>query len=544
MGKNKPSFRKLWMFPRNMRRIEPWKLVKVCTVLDNNAGIVGNQQVQDQLYAILARDGVKAQSNPNGVHNAGGFRTYLSQLACLGLFWQDPQTLKYIPTYAGDCLMQGGEPLKVLRCQLLRMQYPSVYGLGSQVKIDPSLKIKPLCFLITLLQDDRLGRQLSAQDMAIAVVYAHTWKDYEGCVQKILALRQANGDLSKIIVCDEDLKTPKRYENKGTGKSLRELGLEDVVNIANTAKNYLQAALLIVPDGKVNKREVFALNDDPAVLAEIAPYLKEKTKIEPLVEGHEAAWQQRYGRYDKQKAVRSLQTRHRVDPFLVSIKVSYIAALESDPFGFNESAFITDQAQRWGRHPSDIAKAITSIKPHTTTVERDSVLAAAVSGGTESEILERAVCSLFKRLGFESSLQIGQRKAKRRGGFPDVYIRTRSLNKCAMADSKASSRYDFGLGDTMKLSSYYKDCELELTENVDAARSSFFLYVAGGFHRQTSTIEHKLAECAKDYARPVSAITIQALLDLAAQAGQVTPAQIMSAFEQGKYFTSSAQIMP
>lgn len=88
-------------------------------------------------------------------------------------------------TYAGEQLIGGNNPAAILRCQ----QYPSVYGLGSQVRIHPNLKVKPFVFLVRLLRDERLGCELSCQDMAVPVIYGRTDADYEHCVTKILDLR-------------------------------------------------------------------------------------------------------------------------------------------------------------------------------------------------------------------------------------------------------------------------------------------------------------------------------------------------------------------
>ena len=79
------------------------------------------------------------------------------------------------------------------------MQYPSVYGLGSQVRIDPGMKVKPFVFLVRLLQDERLGGYLGSEDLAVPVVYGRRMDDFELCVRKILELR-AGKSLRDVIV--------------------------------------------------------------------------------------------------------------------------------------------------------------------------------------------------------------------------------------------------------------------------------------------------------------------------------------------------------
>lgn len=128
------------MFPRNIRRIEPWKISQIASLIQAAMGEVGNQALQDDLYAQLSKLGVKRekQNDGTGVSDPGGFRTYLAQLACLGLFYVSKDKT-YVPTYAGEVLIQGKNPVGVLRCQLLRLQYPSVYGWGHNVQIDPAM---------------------------------------------------------------------------------------------------------------------------------------------------------------------------------------------------------------------------------------------------------------------------------------------------------------------------------------------------------------------------------------------------------------------
>lgn len=48
-----PKFRTMWMFPRNIRKIEAWKLVQISQLLEACTGNTTSQTVQDQLYDQL-----------------------------------------------------------------------------------------------------------------------------------------------------------------------------------------------------------------------------------------------------------------------------------------------------------------------------------------------------------------------------------------------------------------------------------------------------------------------------------------------------------
>ena len=166
-----PQYRRSWMFPRNIRRIEPWKMDQIINVLLACQGDTTSQEVQDFLYDELENLGIKRPKNEGGVRNPGGMRTYFAQLASLGLVWQDDNKV-YHATRAGEALKNHQEPLKVIRTQLLRLQFPSAYGKGQNIKMHPDIRVKPFVFLLRLIDDSRL-RYLTDEEIAIPVLYGH-----------------------------------------------------------------------------------------------------------------------------------------------------------------------------------------------------------------------------------------------------------------------------------------------------------------------------------------------------------------------------------
>ena len=175
----KPVYRTMWMLPRNIRKIEPWKLVQIANIICACDAQISDQRVQNTLYSQLCELGIKVDTNPNGVVNPGGFRTYLAQLACLGFFFKDPSDNSFKLTYAGEKLISGDHPLQVLRCQLMRMQCPSVYGLGQNVRFSPTMKVKPFVFLVKLLQDPLLDFKLNDKEIGLAVIYGRTFNTFK-----------------------------------------------------------------------------------------------------------------------------------------------------------------------------------------------------------------------------------------------------------------------------------------------------------------------------------------------------------------------------
>ena len=516
-----PKFRTMWMFPRNIRKIEAWKLVQISQLLEACTGNTTSQTVQDQLYDQLENLGLKCKANAHGVKNPGGMRTYFAQLSCLGLFWQDHDR-GYSSTFAGEELINARSPLRILRCQLLRMQYPSVYGLGRNVSVDPSMKVKPFVFLIELWQDPRLGGYLTCLDIAVAVVYGRTHKCHDICVEKILKVRET-GDLATVIESVDDVRTPKRYHEHNPEEDLAR-GIQDAKDIANTAKNYLESAQLIVTDAEDNKR--FELNEDVCVQGDICTWMDER--IEPLDPDHLAAWQQRFGRYTKTKSIRSRSTQ-QINGEKALVCSNFINAVTEAPYAFNLQAFINDQAATYGKTPAEIGLLISGVRDRVANIERDTIKQAAASGGREAISLEKAVTGIFRKLGFDLSEHIGQKTASNReGGYPDIRIRASGMTECGFGDSKATMNYGLPLNDTIKLKTYYKDCWQEFD---DKTPSKFFLYIAGGFGKSAKAVESSLQKCSESYGQPVSAVTVDALLDLVEMTNPPPAAKLMDAFQ-------------
>lgn len=145
------------------------------------------------------------------------------------------------------------------------------------------------------------------------------------------------------------------------------------------------------------------------------------------------------------------------------------------------------------------------------------------------------------RLGFDESEHIGQKKAPRDGGYPDIRVKASTMQTCGFADTKATSRYGMDTNDTNKLSLYYKDCWAEFP---DQAPSSFFMYIAGGFDgKDAASVLNTLERCTQKYGRPVCAITVNAMLRLVRMNNRPGPEALVRAFSQRAYYRSVESII-
>lgn len=532
----KPQYRKMWMFPRNIRRITPWKIVQVAAVLSACSGPATDQEVQDELYGQLERLGVKVPRNEYGVANAGGMRTYFAQLACLGLFWRVPDRGVYLTTHAGDELMRTAEPVRVLRCQVLRMQYPSAYGFGNNVRVSPELRVKPFVFLLDLLQEPKLKGWLTQDEIAVAVVYGRTFRDFDSCVEKILKLR-AGLTLRDVIRSVDDVRTPKRWHENDPETDL-DSGITDARNIANTAKNYMQAVGLIEPDASDATR--YVLTTDECALKDIVEWSNRNVDAVDSDERMMTNWQQRYGRYDQTQAPRRPDQKTAANGLAAMVQLAFRNAVSTSPCILDVSEFIAQTALRWSRPESEIGRIIEPLLPAVPSMEREAIQQFCDSKGERAIELEHAMTAVFKKLGFEESEHVGQKVAPNRlGGFPDIRVLSKAAGVCGFADTKATPNYGFGAGDVVKLGAYYKDCAAEFEDKMP---SSFFIYIAGGFRQSVDAMEKRLRQAGDLYGHPVSAIPALALFDLAAQPDRPTAGSLGKAFLRGGFFATAAEI--
>jgi hypothetical protein len=283
------------MFPRNIRRLHPWKIAQICSLLRQELqGNIwsGNQSIQNAFCKALEAANLKragVQYDPK----SGGPRTYLAQLKCLGLvFEREDGTIWF--TKAGEDLAEGKPPLPILQRLLLRHQYPSVYSQLRNIKIHPEIRVKPFLFVLRLLADSRI-KTLNNEELIIPVTYGHNDDCFELCVEKILSIRKSN-DLQGIAEPRTALYTP-RTAKRGVPASFK-----DVKNIANTCKNYLQGACFIAAE-RIDGKEIIKINEETLPLINIET---RRSRIFIPINGGEESFQRAYGCLDRAKDTRSL----------------------------------------------------------------------------------------------------------------------------------------------------------------------------------------------------------------------------------------------
>ncbi|MBI9096343.1 MAG: hypothetical protein JEY71_15865 [Sphaerochaeta sp.] len=397
--------RRVWMFPRNIRNIEPWKLHQILTVLMEyvQTSDMSSQKVQDLLYSILASIGIKRDAMLRDP-KSGGMRTYFAQLECLGLVYKTSKK-SYEFTIAGEMMRDGIEPQKVLQFALLRHQYPSSYSNGQNIKIDQRIKIKPFIFILMLLHDERLAAYITSEEIQIPVIYGHNYNCYEACLTKILEMR-AGKDFSQVVDNpSDDLYTPR-------GSGILRLAYNNVSDIANTAKNYLQAAGLLICDlQKASGKERYVFNE-----AFEDVYISELEKKDEYVRYPEnkESFQRAYGRYDKAKDTRVIQPKKRKQSSGAEtlIQLKCIEYMKDNPFSSDFVAEYCNEMGTYGFSKDLVTEVINPLLARKATLEESVYLEYANSGGVKATEFEKATTSLLKSLGFNRAIWIGNKKTR------------------------------------------------------------------------------------------------------------------------------------
>lgn len=463
--------RRLWMFPRNVRKIEPWKVAQGLSFLEPLKGLVwvGNQSLQNEFRGKMVSCGMVRDYGPYDPHS-GGPRTYEAQLRCLGVIYKtNSGGIDF--TIAGEDICDTGAPLKILQRQLLHMQYPSPYSLGTQVKIHPEIRVKPLLFVLKLLKRPEIS-WLTAEEMAVPVIYGHNHSCEDFCVEKILKLRAGAGLQDILENPAEDLYTPR------TAGNTIESRLEDVLTIANTCKNYLESCLLIVPVEL--PRGAYVAN--PEIEAAYQSALAEEDKYFSNPDNEES-FQRAFGAWDRNKDIRRSAPETRGTAILKEslIKAAFYEYCGTNVVTETSEPLVSYIIERIGGPKEEVSAVIDRLIPRSLDVFETKYLELSVGGVVCASEFEQATNNLINSgLGLEAQWIGSKRKSRaEKGAFTDILVYSPQKNACGIVDTKATARYNLPSSDYAKMiSNYIPSYQTVARQGVSL---SFCSYIAGGF---------------------------------------------------------------
>lgn len=496
--------RRVWMFPRNIRKIYPWKISQILSMIHMQLVSdvwMRNQALQNSFTANLEKFGLKregVQYDPN----SGGARTYFSQLESLGLLFTRDDGSTWL-TIAGQDLVEGTDyPSEILRTQLLRYQYPSIYSKGSNVKIHPSIKIKPFLFILELLMDSTI-QHLTDIEIIIPVIYGHNQNCFDLCKDKILHYRESGEIFDVIDHPDEDLFTPR------TRVRTKENAIKDFKEIANTCKNFLESCSLVLTESDVisgTKRIII----NEGVLPEIEKSLLNKSTFIPVLNAE--SFQRKYGAWNRKKDNRSLNSRVTKG---VSKGEPIIHALFAEYAGNN---LVTDtpedfvaQAVNHGFDRNLVLKTIEPYLVNSLSLFEQEFLKLSTGGTSTANAFEKAVQQLFEKRLKYTTTHTGQRnRPSDIGGYSDIFIQEVSGRFCAIIDTKASPKYNLSASDYHTMVSSYIPSVNQLDEHKNE-KFGFCAYVAGGFD---ANMDERIKKTSNDSGYSFTAIKAYDLLKL------------------------------
>ena len=476
-------YRMIWMFPRNIRKISPWKIAQIATIMRDVAtdeDWAGRQDIQNSFCKALESAGLKRPGEQYDPHS-GGPRTYLAQLKCLGVLFQD-SARRILYTQAGEELATGNAPLPILQDLLLKHQYPSCYSNLAQIKMNPGIRVKPFLFVMRLLKHKDIG-EMTVKELVIPVVYGHNVDCLDLCVEKILKYRQTDDLKSVIDNYSVDLYTPRTSGNDIESR------LNDVNDVANTMKNWMQAACLVDCE-----------TVDGVQRVSIAQSAVKKIDAALACEDHfieyesEESFQRKYGCLYAEKDTRNLRpVKEKSFPEKNIVLSQFFEYMGTHiPEGYPED-FVTAMKERLG-----IAEAITRqvIEPHLSKSLSffESTYLDLASGGTSTALsFEKATAQILSaKLKFSTKLT-GQLKRSGKGGYSDIFVVALDNIHCGIIDGKASPNYRLSSDDYYKMRANYIPNYRELTNGVPL-KLEFCSYVAGGFGNIAPSLKKLTAE--------------------------------------------------
>ncbi|MBE0534526.1 MAG: hypothetical protein IH624_02575 [Phycisphaerae bacterium] len=491
----------------------------------------GNVALQTAFCKALEQAALKSQGVQRDP-NSGGPRTYLSQLKCLGLLFEDPHHVLYY-TKAGADLISGCPPLPILQTLLLRHQYPSIYALGKNVKIDPRLHVKPFLFVLQLLRDPRI-QYLTVDELKIPIVYGHNHDCLELCIAKILQLR-AGRNIASLIDDPLDLYT-RRRPTPNIRQDTSNSG--DIYYVANTCKNYMQAACLVAVETVGSEVHILPSPTTDALVTAALNNVHSFIKLPSMdQEQREEIFQRQLGSWDRTKDTRRLvKPAGQVTAGESIIRSHLYQLLGTTILSGYPDAFVDKMVSAFGFDETMVVATIEPFLPKSLDIFESTYLAYSIGGTPTAIDFERATCELFdKKLRFASE-HTGQRaRPSGVGGYADVFAVALDNRHCALIDTKASRSYSISSSDYAKMTSNYIPNYRELCGS-HPFTLEFVSYVAGGF----ANIASKLKEIHKETRVPASAITAQDLLRLSGNLAvtHTNQSQLRTFFSQSKQLYS------
>lgn len=476
------------------------KLNSIPEVLSVFAEVSLDQEWQGQrdshlsFEEMLEKAGLKRKGERRD-QTGGGARTYKAWVMSLGLIFTQESTEKIKLTLAGEAIINGDNPVDVLKNQVLKYQFPSSFSLNRNINVALRFKIHPFIFMLRLLADSRIGN-LSEEELAkIVVVEAEneSEKCFEHIVSRILEFRD-KGD-----ACLEPDFAIKYAPSKGPIKANK--SYTHLMDLANTLFNWLEYTQLA-------KREDKRIAILPDKQAEVAKILANPPALIDRPWQHEY-FQRKYGIDPKhQKDTRNLTASRTITAKIIAeqkIKMAFITESLRQPISAISTKLIDKIVEITGIDERFVEETLHKY------YQRGSIGAfmteyfeMAFKGREEAIEFEKATVNIFHDVFGFSAKHVGPI-----GLTPDILVVSDTDGYSAIIDNKAYSKYTINNDHHNRMVyNYIKN----LNNYYDGAYPlAFFSYIAGGFG---TNIDRQLQSITDETGILGSAVNVSNMIEL------------------------------
>ena len=488
-----------WWVTRPKRKLNSIPEVLACC-----SSVSLNSEWQGNLYSHLAFEkaleeyGLKRIGERRDQRGGGG-RTYYVWLFSLGLVFTHEATGQTKLTLAGEAIINGNNPVEILKNQVLKYQFPSPFSLSpatSKTRVDPRFKIRPFRFLLRLLCDERLDFKLSQEEIGrVVAVEAENEKDntYEYIVKQILKYRE----LGTASLCDNyfELYAP------SSGRVNPNHPYSHLDDLANTMINWLEYTQLISRDDQ----EISIL---PEKKEEVSFFLNENTKLIDRPEEQEY-FQRKYGLDPSHsKDTRNLSQTRTITANLIAehkVKQAFLSEALRKPISSINDSIVNNISSKTGLTPAQVEDILLKLYPHGAVgAFMNEYFEMAFKGRDEATDFEKATVELFRNVFGFNAKHVGPI-----GLTPDVLLLSDSAGYCGIIDNKAYSKYTISNDHHNRMvHNYIGNFKNYCDSAFDLA---FFSYIAGGFG---SNIDNQIIKIYNETGIHGSAVTVSNIIKM------------------------------
>ena len=464
---------------------------------------IGQRDSHLSLESALEHSGLKREGDRRD-QTGGGGRTYKAWLVSLGLIFSQTSTKKLQLTLAGEAILNGESPVKILTNQILKYQFPSAFSLTHSVNVNRRFKIHPFWFLLKLLNDNRV-QYLTQEEIAKIIITEaenESVKIYEKIVARLTDFRTF-GDS-----CLDKNFAVMYTSSKGSVHFSNPYG--HLLDIANTIINWLEYTQLILrEEGKI---KILAEQADTVskIVSTSIPFI-------PRPEEHEY-FQRRYGLDTTHvKDTRNLIQTKVVTDFMIAemrVKKIFISLSLKEPIGGITSSLVDHISEISGIKSSVVIEVLQKNFPHGSIgAFLASYFEMAFAGREHYRDFEESTANIFREIFKFQSTWLGSAASGRE--VPDVLLVSDSAGFQAIIDTKAYSRYDLPTTHRDRMIYHYLPDIMEYSSS--RFPLAFFSYIAGGF---SATISTHIQEITKSSYINGSAVPVTVFIKMVEQQAQ------------------------